>query len=69
MGKIYKTASGKTLDMEALARANEKTIAVGNAGLNARGDQVGAGGEIRKTRAERMREIYADPEQLNKTGR
>jgi hypothetical protein len=67
MGKIYRTASGKSLDIEALARANEETIAVGNAGLNARGDQVGSGGTIRKTRAERMKEIYADPAQATET--
>jgi ABC-type hemin transport system substrate-binding protein len=60
MGKIYKTANGKQLDMEALTRANEETIAIGNAGLNARGDLIGANGKIKKTRAERMKEIYAD---------
>jgi hypothetical protein len=67
MGKIYRTASGKSLDIEALARANDETIAVGNAGLNARGDQVGSGGTIRKTRAQRMREIYADPAEATET--
>lgn len=66
MGKIYKTSSGKQLDMEALSRANEETIAVGNAGLNARGDLVGPSGTIRKTRAQRMKEIYADPAETTK---
>jgi hypothetical protein len=67
MGKIYRTASGKQLDMEALSRSNEETIAVGNAGLNARGDLVGPSGTIRKTRAQRMKEIYADPAETTKT--
>ena len=41
-----KTANGKLLDMEALMAEHETTIAVGNARVNARGDQLGAGGEV-----------------------
>lgn len=41
-----RTASGKLLDMEALMAEHETTIAVGNTKVNARGDQLGAGGEV-----------------------
>ena len=37
-GNIYKTANGKTVDMRALALQNENVRAVGNMGVNARGD-------------------------------
>ena len=37
-GKVYKTAMGKTIDMGALVLQNENTRAVGNMGVNARGD-------------------------------
>lgn len=38
--KVYKTAQGKTVDMGKLALRNEKVRAVGNMGVNARGDIV-----------------------------
>jgi hypothetical protein len=38
--QIYRTAQGKMLDMGALILQNEKTRAVGNMKVNARGDQV-----------------------------
>lgn len=38
MSRIVKTAMGKTLDMAALMRKNEETIAVSNKNMNARGD-------------------------------
>jgi glycine cleavage system H lipoate-binding protein len=38
--KIYKTAQGKTVDMGRLMVQNEKTRAVGNMKVNARGDMV-----------------------------
>ena len=41
-----RTSGGKLLDMEALMAEHETTIAVGNAKVNARGDQLGAGGEV-----------------------
>jgi hypothetical protein len=36
--KIYKSAMGKTVDMGSLLLQNENTRAVGNMGVNARGD-------------------------------
>lgn len=38
--KVYKTAQGKTVDMGRLMVQNEKTRAVGNMKVNARGDIV-----------------------------
>lgn len=55
----YRTASGKLVDMDTLALRNEYTIAVGNMNVNARGDQLGEGGQIVKTREEIMSEHYA----------
>ena len=57
--KQYRTASGRLVDMETLALKNEYTIAVGNMNVNARGDQLGEGGQIVKTREEIMAEHYA----------
>ena len=38
--KVYKTATGKTLDMGSLILQNEHVRAVGNMKVNARGDLV-----------------------------
>jgi len=40
--KVYRTAQGKSLDIGALQLQNESVRAVGNMGVNARGDKVGA---------------------------
>lgn len=56
---IYRTAQGKIVDIDKLRLANESTIAVGNMKTNARGDQLGHGGEVVKTRAQLMQEYYA----------
>ena len=44
--------------MEKLRLANEETIAVGNMKVNARGDQLGPGGRVVKTRNQIMKEYY-----------
>lgn len=46
MSKIYKTVKGKSIDIEKLKLANENTIAVGNMKVNARGDELGPGGQV-----------------------
>ena len=38
--KVYRTAQGKTVDLGALQLQNETVRAVGNMGVNARGDKV-----------------------------
>lgn len=59
MPKIYKTALGKTIDVEHILLKNEHVIAVGNTHTNARGDELGPGGKIIKTRDQIMKEYYA----------
>jgi len=54
----YKTAMGKAVDIDSLRVANENVIAVGNMRTNARGDELGAGGQVLKTRAQLMQEYH-----------
>ena len=56
--KTYKTMRGKLVDMDQLEQRNELTPAVGNARVNARGDELGAGGKIVRKREDIMREYY-----------
>ena len=58
MAKVYKTAMGKPVDMDMLRLANEGIIAVGNMRTNARGDELGPGGKIVKTRSQLMSEYH-----------
>jgi hypothetical protein len=58
MSKIYKSAMGKPVDMDMLRLSNEEVIAVGNMRTNARGDQLGKGGKVVKSRSEIMREYH-----------
>lgn len=58
MPKIYRTMQGEKVDIEALFRKNELTQAVGNMKTNARGDELGPGGSIVKTREQKAREYY-----------
>ena len=51
---------GKQVDMDLLRKRNELTPAVGNARVNARGDQLGAGGKIVRKREDVMRDYYND---------
>ena len=43
---IYRTAQGRKLDMAQLAAKNEKTRAVGNMNVNARGDTIDSNGKV-----------------------
>ena len=58
MGNTIKSMRGKEVDMEKLALRNEKIPAIGNMKVNARGDQLGPGGEVIKTREEILSEYY-----------
>lgn len=58
MPKIYRTMQGEQVDIEALFRKNELTVAVGNMQANARGDELGPRGTIVKTREQKAREYY-----------
>jgi hypothetical protein len=59
MKKIYRSSQGKPVDIELIRLRNEETIAVGNMKVNARGDELGPGGVVVKTRNEVMDEYYA----------
>lgn len=58
MGKIYRTAQGREVDIERLKLQNEMVPALGNMKVNARGDQLGTGGKILRTREQIMDEHY-----------
>ena len=58
MSNLRRTAMGSAVDIDQLRLANETTIAIGNAKTNARGDLLGAGGKIIKTRAQVMQEYH-----------
>jgi hypothetical protein len=59
MGNKFRTAHGKSIDIDNLRLQNEKTIAVGNMKVNARGDQLGRGGEVVQTRNQAMTQQYS----------
>jgi len=56
--RIYKTARGRAIDVDAMLLKNEKKIAVGNANLNTRGDKIGPGGKIVKSKEQIANEYY-----------
>lgn len=57
---IYRTAMGKSVDMNALRSKNEKVRAVGNVkNLNARGDTIDSYGKIIKPVTEKVSDRYA----------
>ena len=58
--KVYRTMQGKEIDMDALASYNETMPAIGNIKVNARGDELGANGEIIKKREDVVNEYYED---------
>lgn len=58
--KTYRTMQGKSIDMDLLRQRNELTPAVGNARVNARGDELGAGGKIIRKREDILRDYYDD---------
>lgn len=58
MANVRRTAMGQPIDIDMLRLANEHTIAIGNTKTNARGDQLGQGGKVVKTRAQIMKEYH-----------
>jgi hypothetical protein len=57
--KQHRSMRGKSVDMDLLRKRNELTPAVGNARVNARGDELGPGGQIIKKREDVVAEHYA----------
>ena len=63
MKRVYRTALGRSVDMDTIRLANEEILAVGNMNVNARGDEIGPGGEIVRSRNQVMAEYYqTDPD-------
>lgn len=57
--KSYRSAMGKSVDMGALSSKNEKTRAVGNMRVNARGDTIDAHGRIIKPVTAKVNQAYS----------
>jgi hypothetical protein len=64
--KVHKTMQGKEIDLDKLRIRNETTLAVGNARMNARGDELGANGQIVRKREEASTEYHTDSSELRK---
>lgn len=58
MPKIYKTAQGKSIDMDRLRLLHEREVAVGNMNVNARGDVVDQYGNIVKKKNDIIKDKY-----------
>jgi hypothetical protein len=58
MGRNYRTMKGVEVDMDALLEKNQLMPAVGNAKMNARGDELGPGGKIVKRREDTINAYY-----------
>jgi len=58
MARIVRSMRGKEVDMEKLNLKNETTPAVGNMKVNARGDEIGKGGKVVRTREEILDDYY-----------
>jgi len=64
--RVYKTMQGKEVDMDQMLAKNEKIAAVGNVRMNARGDELGQGGKVVRTREEIVAQYYQDNQEGNK---
>lgn len=58
MGRVYTSMQGKEIDMDKLSLRNELTPAVGNMKVNARGDELGPGGQIIRTKEQILQDYY-----------
>jgi len=58
MGKGIKTMLGREIDMDALLEKNQLMPSVGNVRMNARGDELGPGGQIVKKREDQVAAYY-----------
>lgn len=56
---VYRTANGKVVDMGALRLKNEKTRAVGNMKINARGDEINEQGQVIRKKTEQANNQYS----------
>ena len=56
--RVYATANGKRINIDTIVSQNEESIAVGNMRVNARGDELGPGGRIERTKEKVMADYY-----------
>ena len=61
---IYRSMQGKEVDMNKLMNQNELTVAVGNAKVNARGDELGPGGKIIQRKIETVESTQSIPDEV-----
>ena len=54
---------GREVDMDSLLQKNETIPAVGNVRMNARGDELGQGGKVVRTREEIVAQYSKDSEE------
>ena len=59
--RMYRTMQGRMVDIDQLRAANESVQAVGNMNVNARGDVLGAGGQIVKPKEKVIQKYYEQP--------
>jgi len=59
--KMYKTMQGRMVDIDQLRAANESTQAVGNMNVNARGDVLGANGQVVTPKSQVIKKYYEQP--------
>lgn len=58
--RVYRTMQGRELDIDKLRIKHESTLAVGNAKMNARGDELGPNGKIIRKREESSVQYHTD---------
>lgn len=56
--KVYRTAQGKTIDLGRLMLQNEQVRAVGNMGVNARGDLLDDKNQVVATKSRQVKRQY-----------
>jgi hypothetical protein len=56
----YKSMQGRDVDLDKLMSQNELMPAIGNMKVNARGDELGPGGQIIRRREDVVAEYYED---------
>jgi hypothetical protein len=55
---VHRSMRGKVVDMDLLRKKNELVPAIGNAKVNARGDELGPGGKIKRKREDIVKDHY-----------
>ena len=59
--RMYRTMQGRMVDIEKLRAANESVQAVGNMNVNARGDVLGASGQVITPKEQVIKKYYEQP--------